>query len=335
VRCSAEPGIPSAESDDMSTITARHATGATFSVLLAALAACGNGGASGSSGSGGAGTTGASSTHAGSGGHTGGGGGALDAGTDAAPDAGRDLSGDKGAFFGASRCAQAGVQLCEDFESGALDPQTWEVHGDAPVIDGAHAARGSKALHVTKNGNGLSYIRETKTFPAVGNTYFGRMFVYFDQLPSAPGMSYAHWTFAAASGTGTQGEIRLSGQLSGGKNLFGVGTDSGGDPTGTGDWTNSDGDPPGAPAPVPTKEWLCIEWMHKGDTSETRFWWDALEHPSLYTSASVHGGNGNPYILPQFTNVWIGWQEYQASTETFEMWIDEIAIDKERIGCVL
>jgi hypothetical protein len=49
----------------------------------------------------------------------------------------------------------------------------------------------------------------------------------------------------------------------------------------------------------------------------------------------MHGGNSNPYTLPTFTNVWMGWQEDQTSTETFEMWIDEIAIDKERIGCVL
>ncbi|MFT3765979.1 MAG: hypothetical protein QM820_10745 [Minicystis sp.] len=225
--------------------------------------------------------------------------------------------------------------LCEDFESGTLDTQTWQVVGDMPVIDGVQAARGSKALHITKNGNGLSYIREKKTFPAPNNTYYGRIFVYFDKLPTAPGMSYAHWTFAAASGTGVTGEIRLSGQLQNGKNFFGVGTDSGNDPSGTGDWTNSDKDPSDSPTAVPTSAWLCIEWMHKGDTSETRFYWDAIEHPSLYTSATQHGGNGNPYNLPQFDNVWIGWQEYQTSTEPFELWIDEIAIDKERIGCVL
>ena len=91
----------------------------------------------------------------------------------------------------------------------------------------------------------------------------------------------------------------------------------------------------GNPLAVPTGEWVCIEWMHKGDTNETRFWWDATEHPSLYTSASQHGGNTNAYDLPQFDNVWVGWQEYQTSTESFEMWVDEIAIDKERIGCVL
>jgi hypothetical protein len=267
-------------------------------------------------------------------------GGGVDTGTDgpgpvdAGGDGGRDLSTDRNKFFGASRCASAGVQLCEDFESGTLDKQTWSVTGTAPVIDGVQKARGNKALHITQVNNGASYIKETKTFPATKNTYYGRAFAYFNKLPGAP-MTYAHWTFIAASGTKVSGEIRVSGQFQNGKNLFGVGTDNRVDPAGTGDWTNSDNDPKGNPTAVPTGQWLCIEWMHKGDTNETRFWWDATEHPSLYTSSTVHGGNANPYILPQFTNVWLGWDEYQASTETFEMWLDEIAIDPARIGCVI
>jgi hypothetical protein len=303
-----------------------------FSLLsaLASLEACSgadsaSGGTSSSSGAGGAAASSSSSGMP-----------DTDGGADATPDAGRDLSSDKMKFFGSSRCATAGVQLCEDFESGTLDPKTWTVSGTAPVIDGVQHARGQKALHITQNGNGLSYIKETKTFPAPNNTYYGRAFVYWKALPTPSGaFTYAHWTFIAASGTGVTGEIRVSGQLQNGKNFFGVGTDSGGDPNGTGDWTNSDKDPMNAPVPVPTGQWLCIEWMHKGDTNETRFFWDAIEHPSLYTSAKQHGGNGNDYLLPTFNNVWIGWQEYQTTSEPFEMWVDEIAIDWDRIGCVL
>jgi hypothetical protein len=254
---------------------------------------------------------------------------------DSGVDSGRDFSTDRNKFFGASRCAQANVQLCEDFESGKIDPMTWSIVGTMPVVDGLQHARGSKALHITKMGNGSSYIKETKTFPEPNNTYWGRIFVYFHSLPTSPGMPYAHWTFIAASGTMVSGEIRLSGQLQNGKNLFGVGTDNRVDDAGTGDWTNSDKDPNNMPLAVPTDQWLCIEWLHKGDTNETRFFWDATEHPSLHTTASMHGGNANPFILPHFTNVWMGWDEYQPSTEPFELWIDEIAIDKDRMGCVL
>ncbi len=257
----------------------------------------------------------------------------IDAASDDAP-IGRDFSTDRTKFFGSSRCTQAGVQLCEDFESGAINKALWSVQGTAPVVDGLQHARGNSALHITQPGNGLSYIKETKTFPAMNDTYWGRIFVFFKTLPAAP-LTYAHWTFVAASGTGVSGEIRLSGQFQNTANFFGVGTDNRVDDAGTGDWTNSDRDPPKAPVAVPLNQWLCIEWLHKGDTNETRFFWDGVEHPSLYTSATMHGGNANPFLLPKFTNVWIGWQEYQTTTEPFELWIDEIAIDSQRIGCVL
>lgn len=254
------------------------------------------------------------------------------------PDAGRSFSTNRMDFGlgGASRCATAHVQLCEDFESGTLDAATWSVTGTRPTIDMVHAARGSRAMHVLMHGQGASYIAETRTFPAPRNTYYGRIFLYFQSLP-LPAMGYAHWTFAAGTGTVIPGEIRLSGQLQSGRNLFGVGTDSRGF---TGDWTTSDNDPTGSPRPVPTGEWMCIEWMHAGEINETAFYWDGAEHPSLHTTATHHGfGSGGDasaeYILPQFNRAWVGWQEYQTSTETFELWIDEVAIDSARIGCVL
>jgi hypothetical protein len=252
-------------------------------------------------------------------------------------DGGRNLSTDRNLFFGASRCEDAGFQLCEDFESGTLNPAIWSVTDPtAVVVDTGDHARGTHALHITRAGNGAAYIKETVTFPEPNDTYYGRMFVKFIQLPVRP-MTYSHFTVMGASGTVVDGEIRISGQLptnTSAPTLFGVGTDNRVQDSGTGDWTTSDDDPPGMPLAIPLGEWLCIEWLHQGATNETRFYWDAVEHPSLHTTASQHGGNTNPFILPQFNQVWMGWQEYQTSTEPFELWIDEIAIDPNRIGCV-
>jgi hypothetical protein len=283
------------------------------------------GGAAGSNAAGGA--AGASAGSGGTGGVSG-------------PDAGAILGGD-------SKCAQSKFQLCEDFETGTLDMSTWKLQGTAPTIDGDHVARGKKALHI-KDASGMStHLTETKTFREPDNTYYGRMFIYFKSLPAPmASFTYSHWTILAATGDGpgSGGEIRFGGQMQNGVNRWGTGTDNQ-SPGGTGDWTNIDQDPApdGMPSHVPTDQWMCIEWMHAGpDTNLTKIWWDGTEHPSIATTktnlgtklarANATSGMGD-FILPNFTALWIGWQAYQGGGETFELWMDEIAIDHTRIGC--
>lgn len=261
----------------------------------------------------------------------------IDGGADltspAAVDLGPVFSTDRATFFGQSRCAAGKFQLCEDFESGTIDPALWTIVGTKPVIDGVQKARGQKALHITVTGNGSSALRETKTFPAKDNTYWGRAFYYFQSMPAAP-MAGAHWTLIAATGTGVSGEIRVGGHLLGsGVNRFAVGTDNRVDANGTGDWSRFDNDPTGNPQPVPLGRWVCLEWLHQGATNETRFFWDGAEHGSMHTTDFDHGGNLNAYILPTFTTLTIGWAEYQAASDKFELWVDEIAINNQRIGC--
>jgi hypothetical protein len=45
------------------------------------------------------------------------------------------------------------------------------------------------------------------------------------------------------------------------------------------------------------------------------------------------------YDVPTFSSVWVGFWNYdQGQTMTpdhFDVWIDEVAFDDERIGCVL
>jgi hypothetical protein len=89
--------------------------------------------------------------------------------------------------------------------------------------------------------------------------------------------------------------------------------------------------------PAPEGEWACIEWRHDGSADETQFWWDAVEHPSLATTSSSHGGSNSAYVLPELESVWIGWWLYQANPtpSQYDVWMDEVAFDGERVGCVL
>src|SRR5689334_5091807 len=150
-------------------------------------------------------------------------------------------------FGGATRCAKLGAQLCEDFESGTLDKTIWEVGGNAPVIDSGKSMRGARSAHFHTELNGCSIIKEKKTFPAVNNTFWGRMFFYIDALPVTP--DYAHFTIVEATGTGDSSLVREGGQY----RKFGVGTDGGP----TGDWTNIDADPTKDTAKqIPEKQWM-------------------------------------------------------------------------------
>jgi hypothetical protein len=114
----------------------------------------------------------------------------------------------------------------------------------------------------------------------------------------------------------------------------GVGSDGGP----TGDWTFLDDDPPGNPSAVVVQDWVCLEWLHDGANNETKFWWDATEHPSLATTAESHGGNQDAdYLMPQFESMWVGWWLYQGgpNPDHYDVWIDEVAVDSVRIGCIL
>ena len=238
---------------------------------------------------------------------------------------------------GPSRCPNPDLLLCDGFESG-IDKTTWRNKLAAPTVDDMHVARGAKALHVHTGATSGAGLETSKLFPSLPGHYYGRMFVYFDALPTSP--QWAHWTIVGSNpvaGSSDQSEIRVGGQHDGKIERFGVGTDHGP----TGDWTNLDQDPAGGAMPVPLKRWLCIEWLHDWERDETRFYLDGVEHPSLHTTRDVkHPGSGNQNVkfdIPQLGSMWVGFWNYdqgKAVTPTqFDTWIDEVALDDERIGC--
>jgi hypothetical protein len=343
---SARPGegAPDAGSIAGNTAGASGAmAGSTGGAGAGSASAAGSGGATaGNAGStagrGGAGASGATAgaSAAGGAGASGGAGGASGAAGGAAGGGGGEFSTDRATFFGTSRCAGAGFLVCDDFESGTLDTTVWKNYQAAPKIDSMQAARGTKALHLTLGATGGSGVTTTKIFPRADGVYYGRMFLYFDVLPTGP--QWAHWTISGAntpSGASDKSELRLGGQNDGTINRFGVGTDHGP----SGDWTNLDNDPSGKAKKVPEDAWICVEWMVDTQHDQSKFWWDGTEHPSLATTRDVkHGGNASvKYDLPELGSVWVGFENYnQGQTmlpNKYDVWIDEVALNATRIGC--
>lgn len=254
----------------------------------------------------------------------------------------RDYSTDKSKFLGSSRCDQAkaaGVQFCDDFEQteGGNPGPAWSYpFGFMPTIDSKHAARGTRALLFANTTGNPGHIEETSTFPAANNSFYGRMFVWIDQLPTAA--DGAHWALVGAKGDGNPAEVRVDGQLvstpAPGHNFYGVGSDFGD----SGDWHTSGTEPQSS---AQEKVWTCLEWRFKGDTSETQVWIDGVEQVSLHTtSKEFRPGDqemGKTFTHPTYQRLRIGWWIYQNNSvpAANNVWLDEIAIDDERIGCVL
>ena len=73
--------------------------------------------------------------------------------------------------------------LCESFESG-LDATVWTplIDGEGTaVIDGLHAFRGTKALHINVINKGhKAALSVSRIFPVANNVLYARMFVWFD-----------------------------------------------------------------------------------------------------------------------------------------------------------
>jgi hypothetical protein len=279
----------------------------------------GTGGSAGASGTGGAA---GSSGKGGSGGSSGNGGSAGGGAT-----GGRATSTDPATFLGNPRCT-SDLEFCESFESASLDMGRWQIQtsGDNPAVVTTRAARGTRSVHFHTVDNGLALLHTREPFPMPNNRYFGRVFVWFAAMPTAP--EWAHWTIAGSKTDADETEIRVGGQYDNMINRFGVGTDHGP----TGDWTNLDEDPGD---PVPVGEWVCVEWLHDGQNDVTDLWWNGVPRPSLHTTAASHGGATGEYRMPDIDSMFIGFWLYQPETmpEAFDVWIDEVAIDGERIGC--
>jgi hypothetical protein len=216
-------------------------------------------------------------------------------------------------LMGASRCATAGTLLCESFEND-LDATLWTKtqSGDATVaVDTMHAARGTKALHVkTPAGSGHAFITEKMTFPAMGNTLYARLFVWFGDDITTSG----HFSLAEGAGSGTGALVRFGGQFK----EFGVGSDGGM----SGDWTDHD------TVMVPSQKWICVEFQFDGAANAFHVWTDDAHRTALDSGANRHAN----FVMPQFKSLWFGWWMYNA-TEPKDLWIDEIAVDSKPIGC--
>jgi hypothetical protein len=294
----------------------------------------GNGGSSGS-GSGGA--KGGTGGNGGNGGKTGGAG-SPSGGSGGRGGAGGGTAGVTGAagLGGQSLCTSGRFLVCEGFEgtaTGNTPPAGWTRHGNAAVADD-QAARGTHALKISAadNGERRFYFTDSESF---GSGHWGRIF-YKVQTPVPD--AFVHSTLVALQGNGpTNGasEYRVVDTV---KQAIDT-KDVGGTHQFLWNVQPQNTDEFGKGGPYDWRfdgKWHCAEWHIDGATQTYQFFYDGTEvsQVRIMNGAGNYGSGNNRTDIPMvFTDLKVGWNNYQSSPPGFVAWIDEIAIDVSRIGC--
>jgi hypothetical protein len=78
--------------------------------------------------------------------------------------------------------------------------------------------------------------------------------------------------------------------------------------------------------------WHCAEWHIDSATQSYHFYFDGNEVTQI-AIANGAGNYGGSDIPPVFSQVHVGWNNYQSAPPGFVAWIDDIAMDTNRIGC--
>jgi hypothetical protein len=224
--------------------------------------------------------------------------------------------------------------LCESFESyadGAVpDPALWAQKATKATVDSVRAARGKKALHIGPFTKDSVYIRETRTFPALGKAFYGRVFLWVDKEPLETPPNLYHWTMIESSETPEDSgkQVRLGGHIEAGmpgdwlRFNFETHAQAATHETGLSDKT----------AFVVPRQWNCIEFYFDMQKQEARIWLNGMERTQL------HWLNNMPqsaiFQFPaEIKSLSFGWTEYQPPKTPWDVWLDEIAVDGQRIGC--
>jgi len=250
-----------------------------------------------------------------------------------------DTGDEPSASDAASLPCPAGALLCEDFDeyASATDlAASWKVTATAATmtVDATkpfHAT--GKSLHIVAPAgtpNAVIVKEGAPLFPIAGNVMYGRVMVWLTQTPAG---NY-HWNNFQSAGiiptSMRYGKYGWGGQN--GKVLAGYTVRL--DPS---DAALVDCSNPSASA-MPEKKWACLEWKFDGVANEMHYWFDGVlladvDVVGKGTRCVNQGDLGSTWLAPTFANLTVGWQQYQASTGALELWMDDLVMSTQRIGC--
>jgi hypothetical protein len=232
-------------------------------------------------------------------------------------------------------CATQGNELCDDFESGQIDPNKWTMPQPTPsatvTLDGLQTHSGKYAVHIHgiagQINNGV--IAENVTFPAKNNAFYARIFAYFyPDLPAMPGGDF-HTGFIVGTGKNALGNVQAGmGLIGGAKQFLGYSIFFGSPSFEFGPWANTKATP---------NEWLCLELHEDGSSPDTELrqvWVNDIELKELESDSAMAGGTAHPnHKPPAFDKVSVGLWEFHPSPTLTDMWVDDVRVSSQKIGC--
>jgi hypothetical protein len=282
------------------------------------------GGSAPATGGGGNGSGGSTPATAGNGSASVSGGGASGAGT--AGQAG-SVSGGAGTAGGgagtAGGAACAAGHVCDGFEGADLGAWTQNGEDGTLMLDGSHVFAGAKAVHIVSEAGGNKRVQLERSgaplFPLVGNKMWGRLMAFAQDLP---GMSdkeakNVHYDLIQASGADPAvGEYRVAGM--GGVLLN----------------YNPHDCYFGTQKPIPEDKWACWEWLFDGEKNVIEFYIDGVQQARIENKGQgCVDGTSSVWEAPTFSELRVGFVNYQSKAETTKLWLDELETGPERIGC--
>jgi len=241
----------------------------------------------------------------------------------------------------------APVLFADDFEAhatGQLPGAPWSEatfnSGALINVDAMHAYSGSRALHVftprdAKYRRGYVAIHLKTPVPGAMSGMYGRAMVFLDEAPIAmPGTPPVHWTLL--QGEGRSADDRYNA-------IYRLGVEGKG---GTQLMANFETTPPvttdckqNSTRTLPVKRWTCVEWHMEVASNEMQFWLDGsrvVRVAGKAKAANACRGDDLQYewrAPPKFDSFYIGFERYADSANDQNLWIDDVALSKSRVGC--
>ncbi len=267
----------------------------------------------------------------------------IDAGEADAGPGDRVFSTDPADFFGPPRCGSLDALFCDDFEDdpvgGAPDAPGWVIEaiggGEVQVTD-EDAGRGSRALRIrTDNDFSRGWARQESIFPR--EQFYAR--VLFRVVAPGP-QAFVHWDLVEAIGRDAPGEPLKRMRIGGVSlrndmntdfifNRFFFNFEMNPRPAGFDEFTQEQVDSPN----LAWGDWHCVETFYDTPSDTVLMWYDGVERVRFERTAVGGSGDGRTADLPVFDGVNLGWTIYQSIDTPFTVYLDEVALDDERIGC--